>query len=145
MPKIYVSSMIGAPAADVWKLVRNFNGLPSWAPFAVESRIEHNAPPDQIGCIRNFTLKDGSRIREKLLALSDYELSCSYAMLESPMAVENYISTLSLTPVTDGNTTFAEWQAEFDCAPEREGALTQQIGTGVFQAAFNALKQRFRG
>jgi hypothetical protein len=143
MPKIYVSSTINAPAVDVWKLVRNFNGLPSWTPFAAESRIEQNAHPDQIGCIRNFTLKDGGRIREKLLALSDYDLSCSYAMLESPMAVENYIATLSLTPVTDGNMTFAEWQAEFDCAPERESALMQQIGTGVFQSAFTALKQRF--
>ncbi|MEI5680738.1 SRPBCC family protein [Mesorhizobium sp. CCNWLW179-1] len=143
MPKIYVSSMINAPAAEVWKLVRNFNGLPTWAPFVSESRIEQNAQPDQIGCIRNFRLKDGGQIREKLLALSDYDLSCSYAILESPMAVENYVATLSLTPITDGNATFAEWQAEFDCAPERETALMQQIGTGVFQAAFNALKQRF--
>jgi hypothetical protein len=145
MTKIYVSSIIPAPTAEVWKIVRNFNGLPNWAPFVAESRIEQNAPADQIGCIRSFTLKGGGRIREKLLALSDYDLSCSYAILESPMSVENYVSTLSLTPVTDGNTTFAEWQAEFDCAPEREAALMQQIGTGVFQAAFNALKQRFRG
>lgn len=143
MPKIYVSSTINAPAVDVWKLVRNFNGLPSWTPFVAESRIEQNAHPDQIGCIRNFMLKDGGRIREKLLALSDYDLSYSYAMLESPMGVENYIATLSLTPVTDGNMTFAEWRAEFDCAPERESALVQQIGTGVFQSAFTALKQRF--
>ncbi|WP_354489463.1 SRPBCC family protein [Mesorhizobium robiniae] len=143
MTKVYVSSVIPAPAAEVWKVVRDFNGLPSWAPFVTESRIEQNAHPDQIGCIRNFVLRDGGRIRERLLALSDYDLSCSYAILESPMAVENYISTLSLTPITDGNLTLAEWQAEFDCAPEREAALTHQIGTGVFQAALSALKQRF--
>ena len=52
--------------------------------------------------------------------------------------------SLSLTPITDGNRTFAEWQADFDCAPERETALVQQIGNGVFQAGLNALKQRFR-
>lgn len=143
MTKVYVSSVIPAPAAEVWKIVRNFNGLPGWTPFVVDSRIEHNALPDQIGCIRNFTLKDGGRIRERLLALSDYDLSCSYAILESPMAVENYVATLSLTPVTDGNLTLAEWQAEFDCAPDREAALMQQIGNGVFQAALTALKQRF--
>ncbi|MDG4878707.1 SRPBCC family protein [Mesorhizobium sp. WSM4935] len=143
MTKVYVSSVIPAPAADVWKVVRDFNGLPGWAPFVTESRIEQNAHADRIGCIRNFTLKDGGRIREKLLALSDYDLSCSYAILESPMQVENYVATLSLTPITDGNLTLAEWQAEFDCAPGREAALTQQIGMGVFQAAFTALKQRF--
>jgi hypothetical protein len=143
MTKVYVSSVIPAPAADVWKVVRDFNGLPGWAPFVAESRIEQNAHADRIGCIRNFTLKDGGRIREKLLGLSDYDLSCSYAILESPMPVENYVATLSLTPITDGNLTLAEWQAEFDCAPGREAALTQQIGSGVFQAAFTALKQRF--
>jgi hypothetical protein len=143
MTKVYVSSVIPAPAAEVWKLVRNFNGLPGWAPFAAESRIEQNAQADQIGCIRNFVLKDGGRIREKLLALSDYDLSCRYAILESPMAVENYVATLSLTPITDGNLTLAEWQAEFDCAPDREAALMHQIGTGVFQTALTALKSRF--
>ena len=114
MTKVYVSSVIPAPAADVWNVVRDFNGLPGWAPFVAESRIEQNAHADRIGCIRNFTLKDGGRIREKLLALSDYDLSCSYAILESPMPVENYVATLSLTPITDGNMTLAEWQADTD-------------------------------
>ena len=49
----------------------------------------------------------------------------------------------TLTPVTDGNRTFCEWQAEFDCPPEREDALVRQIGSGVFQTAFDALKKRF--
>ena len=143
MTKVYVSTVIPAPAASVWQVVRDFNGLPGWTPFVAESRIEQGAKSDQVGCIRNFRLKDGGVIRERLLALSDYDLSCSYAILESPMSVENYIATLSLTPITDGNATFAEWQADFDCPPERETALIQQISTGVFQTAFNALKQRF--
>jgi len=144
MTKVYVSAVIPAPAAEVWRVVRNFNALPDWTPFVVESRIEHNAPPDQIGCVRNFRLRDGGVIRERLLALSDYDLSCTYTILESPMGVQNYIAKLSLTPVTDGDMTFAEWEAEFGCPPEREAALVQQIGVGVFQAAFHALKQRFR-
>ncbi len=144
MAQVYVSSVIAAPAPDVWRVIRNFNGLPDWTPFAAESRVEQNMPPDQVGCVRNFTLKNGSRIRERLLALSDYDLACTYSILESDMGVENYVSTLSLTPITDGNMTFAEWTAEFDCPEEREQALVQQIGQGVFQAAFNSLKQRFR-
>ncbi len=143
MPKVYVSTVVSAAAAEVWQVVRNFNGLPEWTQFVAESRIEQNARPDQIGCIRNFTLKDGGRIRERLLALSDYDLSCTYSILESPMGVENYIARLALTPVTDGNRTFCEWQAEFDCPPEREDALVRQIGSGVFQTAFDALKKRF--
>ena len=55
------------------------------------------------------------------------------------MGVEDYIAKLSLTPVTDGNVTFAQWQADFECPPEREQALIEQIGKGVFQTAFTAL------
>jgi hypothetical protein len=95
-----------------------------------------------VGCIRNFALKDGGRIREQLLALSDYDYSCTYSILESPMGVSNYIATLKLTPVTDGDRSFAEWSAEFDCAAERERELVAQIGDGVFQAGFEALKRR---
>ena len=143
MPKVYVSSVIPAPAAEVWRLVRNFNGLPNWTPFVSESRIEQNAPPDQIGCIRNFTLKGGGRVRERLLALSDYDLSISYAILESPMEVRDYVASVSLSPVTEGNATFAEWSAEFDCAPSREAELTRQIGDHVFRAGLEGLRLRF--
>lgn len=143
MPRVYVSSVIPAPAASVWQVVRDFNGLPNWTPFVADSRIEQGAQADQVGCIRNFRLRDGGIVRERLLALSDYDLSCTYSILESPMGVENYIATLSLTPVTDGNVTFAEWQADFDCPAEREAALTQQIGGAVFGAGLSALKQHF--
>ena len=121
--------------------VRDFNGLPQWTPFVAESRIEEGQPADRIGCVRNFRLRDGGVIRERLLTLSDYDYQCSYSILESPMGVENYVATLKLTPVTDGDRTFAEWWAEFDCAPEREQALAEQIGQGVFQAAFDSLKK----
>jgi len=143
MAQVYISSVIAAPASSVWAIVRNFNALPEWTSFVAESRIEQNMPPDQVGCIRNFRLKDGGKIRERLLALSDYDMSCTYSILESPMGVENYIATLALTPITDGNATFASWKAEFECAEERESNLIKSIGQGVFQAAFTSLKTRF--
>ena len=83
-------------------------------------------------------------IREQLLALSDYDYSCTYAILEARWASTNYVATLKLTPVTDGARTFAEWSAEFDCAAGRERELAEQIGQGVFQAGFDALKTPFR-
>ena len=143
MVKVYISSVIDAPADRVWVAIRDFNALPAWHPAIADSRIEGNQPSDKVGCIRNFNLKDGGNIREQLLALSDYDYSCSYAILVSPMGVENYIATLKLSPITDGNRTYAEWTAEFDCAPDREKQLAQNIGQGVFQGGFDALKRRF--
>ncbi|WP_022728898.1 SRPBCC family protein [Fodinicurvata sediminis] len=145
MVKVYTSSVIDAPAERVWSVIRDFNGLPNWHPAIAESRIEQNHPSDKIGCVRNFSLKDGGKIRECLLALSDFDLSCTYSILESPMGVTDYVASLKLTPVTDGDRSFAEWSAEFDCPPERERELADLVGQGVFQGGFDALKERFGG
>jgi hypothetical protein len=141
MVKVYSSSVIEAPADRVWAVIRDFNGLPNWHPLIRDSRIENDAPADRVGCIRNFNMKDGGSIREQLLALSDFDFNCTYSILESPMGVQNYVATLRVTPITDGDRSFVEWTAEFDCAPERERQLAEQIGIGVFQSGFDALKR----
>ncbi|MEO6363754.1 MAG: SRPBCC family protein [Caldimonas sp.] len=143
MANVYVSTVIEAPAETVWARVRNFNGLPQWHPGIADSRIENGEPADRIGCVRHFHTQDGGAIRERLLALSDYEYSCTYSILDSPMGVENYVATLKFTPITDGARSFAEWSAEFDCAEARERELVELIGHGVFQGGFDALKSHF--
>ncbi len=55
------------------------------------------------------------------------------------------MATLRLTPITDGERTFIEWTAEFDCTPETEEELVTGIGTNVFQAGFDSLKRHFGG
>ncbi len=143
MAQVYTSSVIGAPAERVWAAIRDFNGLPDWHPAIAESRIEGGAPADQVGCVRAFRLKDGGYIRERLLALSDYDYSSTYSILESPMGVENYVATLKLTPITDGGRSFAEWSAAVDRPPERDAELVALIGREVFQGGYDSLKSRF--
>ncbi|MEM6622283.1 MAG: SRPBCC family protein [Pseudomonadota bacterium] len=145
MARVYTSSVIGAPAARVWERVRDFNGLPRWHPLIRDSKIEDALPSDKVGCIRNFNLQNGDNIREQLLGLSDYDMFCTYSILESPMPLTDYVATLRLTPVTEGDRTFIEWSAEFSCAPEAEDDLVGGIGTDVFQAGFDALKRHFGG
>ncbi|WP_319386389.1 SRPBCC family protein [Roseibium sp.] len=145
MARVYTSSVINAPASKVWERIRDFNGLPKWHPRIRESRIEDALPADKVGCIRNFNLQNGDNIREQLLGLSDYDLFYSYSMLEGPMPLSDYIATLRLTPVTEGDRTFIEWSAEFECDPENEDDLVSGIGTNVFQGGFDALKRHFGG
>ena len=140
---IFISSVIDAPIDDVWDKIRDFNALPAWHPGIADSHIENGEPSDKVGCIRNFNLKDGGNIREQLLTLSDVDYQCTYSILISPMPLENYQATLRLVPITDGNRTYAEWTAEFTCRPDDEETLVNNIGSGVFQAGFDALKDRF--
>ena len=144
MAMVYVSSVIDAECSKVWDRVRDFNGLAVWHPRIRDSRIEDSLPADKIGCIRNFNLQNGDNIRERLLGLNDYDRVCTYAILESPMPLSDYVATLRLTPVTDGDRCFIEWSADFLCAPEVESELVNGISNNVFQAGFDALK-RFYG
>ena len=145
MARVYVSSIVGAPVVAVWEHIRDFNALSVWHPLISESRIENGEPSDRVGCIRVLTLQDGSTVREQLLGLSDFDLFCTYSILESSMGVEGYVATLRLTPVTDGDRTFAEWSAEFDCDPAREAELCEMIGASVFQGGFDALAKHTGG
>ena len=143
MTRIYTSSVIDAPVGSVWDAIRDFNALPAWHPLIAESRIEGALAADKVGCVRSFRLVDGGALREQLLTLSDRDYQCTYSILDSPMPLTNYIATLKLRPITDGDRTFAEWSAEFDCELAKERELVEDIGQGVFQVGFDALKQRF--
>ena len=145
MARVFVSSVINAASDRVWERVRDFNALPKWHPRIRDSRIEDALPSDKVGCIRNFNLQNGDNIREQLVGLSDFDLFCSYTMLEGPMPLWDYMATLRFTPVTDGARTFAEWSAEISCDPEDDADKVSGNGANVFQGGFDALKRHFGG
>ena len=145
MTKVFTSAVIPAPIDEVWRKIRDFNGLPDWNPGVADSRIEDGRASDAVGCVRNFNLQDGANLREQLLAFSDLDHSCTYSILESPMPLENYRATLRLLPITDGDLTYAEWSAEFTCPASEEFDLVEAIGGGVFQGSFDNLKAHFAG
>lgn len=143
MAEVYRSTLVDASVDRVWAVVRDFNALPVWTPFVADSRIEGGGPSDRVGCVRQFSLREGGTIRERLLALDDAGHSCRYAILEAPMAVRDYTARLALLRVSDGERCFAEWSAAFDCAEADEKVLVRRIGDGVFAAGLDALRARF--
>ena len=67
----------------MWSVLRDFNSHDRWHEVVDASRIEGGDRSDQVGCVRSFTLNDGNRIREQLLALSDTEHRSTYCIVES--------------------------------------------------------------
>ncbi len=146
MTRVYASSIINAPVAEVWAHIRDFNALPKWHPGFVNSRIEDGRPGDSVGCIRVFDLADGGgTLREQLLALSDIDRACTYSILSSPMPLHNYVAILRLHPVIDGDATFIEWSSNFETPPDQEEEMVDLLTSAVYQAGFNSLKQHFTG
>jgi Polyketide cyclase / dehydrase and lipid transport len=139
---VTTSSVINASVEQVWAKVRNFDGLPSWYPSVIDSHIENGEPRDKIGCIRCFNREDGLTLREQLLGLDDHKHICTYLLLEPNQPMVDYICTMRLLPITDGDRTYIEWLAEFKCLPEEEPKLRQHLEK-VFQVGFDALNKIF--
>ena len=131
MAKSYYSTVFGQSADDVWRVIRDFNNYPVWVDGAGESEIEGGKSGDAVGAVRNV-LYNGTRRRQKLLALSDVERTQVYTFDGvAPLPVWNFQATLRVTPVVDGDGAFIEWFATFDCYPEG-----QDERTAFFRDAF---------
>ena len=101
MPRIFVSSVVNAPAEKVWATIRRFDAVVDWLPFVKSSPIEDGGDPTRVGCVRVLTQTDGEVFREVLVALSDAERSYSYTFVGSPVPVRNHLTTLCVLPITD--------------------------------------------
>lgn len=140
MVKVIRSTVLDAPIEAVWELLRDFNGHDVWHPAVAQSAVERGEPADRIGCVRRFNLQDGSELREKLLTLSDLELTYSYCLLDTPVPLFNYVAHVRLFPVTDGDRTFWEWECRFDTPAGREAELADMVGEQIYVAGFEAIR-----
>ncbi|MEM7524840.1 MAG: SRPBCC family protein [Pseudomonadota bacterium] len=140
MVKVVRSTVLPAPTHAVWEVIRDFNCHDRWHPAVAESRIERGQPADRVGCVRAFRLEDGAELREQLLTLSDMEMSFSYCLLDTPIPLFNYVAHCRLSPVTDGDMTFWEWESRFDTPAGRQGELAETVGDGIYLAGFEAIR-----
>jgi polyketide cyclase/dehydrase/lipid transport protein len=143
--KSYASAVIEAPVEQVWQVVRDFNGLPSWHPGIEASEIEDGGRADAVGCVRHLTLADGSAVRERLMSLDDVDRSYTYEFVTSPFPVRSYRSTIRVAPITDTGHSFVEWFGLFDVDAVEEEKMRQTFGQGVYRTGLNGLGQHLAG
>jgi NADPH:quinone reductase len=144
LQKIVRSTVIDAPIERVWAVLRDFNSHDQWHDAVDASRIEGGERSDQIGCVRSFTLKDGNRIREQLLTLSDTEYVSRYCILEASVPLQRYVATVTLKRVTDSNRTFWHWSSTFGTPVGKERELSDMVAKGVYEAGFESLRRHLR-
>ncbi len=144
MAKAYTSTVVDAPAEEVWAYLRDFNGLAKWmGGIVTESEIEDGLSGDQVGAVRSFKLGDGEHLRERLLSHSDAYRMYTYNFEKKPFDVDNYHATLRVRPITDGNTSFVEWSTTFDCDRDKIDEWETFFSQDVFQGGLNEVKEHF--
>jgi len=142
MPQITESTMVGAPAGDVWTLLRDFAAIGDWHPALPPAEIE-DGPADRVGCVRVFPQAGGHR--ETLIALDDQQrrIAFTFADRAGGLPVRSYTSTITARPVTLTDDTYVEWSSWFDCDEADEDKAIAAIRDGVLVPGLRALEQRF--
>ena len=134
------SAVIDAPIDRVWAVLRDFNSHDQWHPAVARSRMENDVAGDVVGGVRRFSLSDGTELREQLLSHSDREHTFTCCILDSPLPLFDYMATVRLKPVTDGNRTFWEGRSQFRAPDDRAAELKNRVGRLIFEAGFGGLR-----
>ncbi|WP_083745622.1 SRPBCC family protein [Variovorax sp. KK3] len=144
LQKVVRSTIIDAPIERVWAVLRDFNSHDQWHAVVETSRIEGGERSDQVGCVRSFTLRDGNRIREQLLTLSDTDHRSTYCIVDATVPLQRYVATVTLKAVTDGNRTFWHWESTFATPPGQERELREMVARDVYEAGFENLRRHLQ-
>ena len=134
------STIVDAPLAEVWALLRDFNGHDQWHPAVTSSHMQGGAPSTQIGGVRDFRLASGDRVCERLIRLSDRERSFTYTITRSDVPLMDYVAHVELKPVTEGSRTFWRWHSKFNAPRGREDELKKLVAEGVYRVGFQGAR-----
>lgn len=129
---------LNVPPDEVWQLIGGFGSLPDWIPGLSQSKLADG------GRVRYLGDPNGHTFVEKLERYDAAARSYSYSILESPISISDYLSTITVTPISGGHGSHVAWSGSFKplAISEREA---QDIFDGLYSAGLKALASRYTG
>lgn len=130
---------LSRPADEVWSLIGPFGALAQWLPI-----LESCETAEVQGKLhRHLRTIDGGALLEELVSHDDAGMSYTYDILESPLPVDNYRSTVSVR--SNGPGCRVTWRSTFDPAGDASEHDAAQVIEGIYETGLTALADRFRG
>jgi hypothetical protein len=140
MATISMKATFNASADEVWKTIKDFNGLPKFIAAITKSDMKGAG----IGAVRTLTLATGGPpIAEKLEKLDEKARTLSYSIVESPLPIEKYFATMELKALGKGQCQL-NWSSTFEPKGVTEEAA-KKVVEGVYNAGFEGLKRLYGG
>jgi|SRR6476646_5658139 len=137
---------IKAEPAKVWSFVKPFDSLKKWHPLFSGTEIVSGSD-GKLGAIRLITIKDGPSFTEELLAINEPGMAFTYSVIESPLPIDRYLSTMSVKSDGAGGS-IVTWVGQFSRKnprsqpPEAENdASVVGLITGAYQGGLQNLKK----
>lgn len=125
---------IAAAPGKVWVAIGDFCGIANWHPAVAKCELSEDKK------VRTLTTGDGAKLIEPLERWDDAGMTYTYRIQESPLPVDNYISTIKVTG--SGDKSMIEWSSTFDPKGVSEDEATK-VMSGLYQAGFEGLKKKF--
>ncbi|RUM98243.1 SRPBCC family protein [Pseudaminobacter arsenicus] len=124
------STTVAGTPDSVWKKIGDFCAIQTWHPGV--SKCEQT---DEAGATyRTLTATDGGTIKEKLVEQTD--TSYTYEIIESPLPVEDYQATISVS--AEGDRTRVDWKGSFD-AKGQSDAEAKTVISDIYKAGLEQI------
>ena len=128
---------IDASPSKVWQAISPFCSIAEWHPVIAKCDEEKVKDTER----RRLTTKDGGVLVERLLSHDNKRRRYSYSIIESPLPVSNYHSTLSVAD--DHGKAKVIWQGNFDPKGTSEEEATKVIA-GIYEAGLIGIKDKVK-
>lgn len=129
-----------ATVEQAWAKIGDFCGIKDWHPAIADCQLS-----EQDGAkIRTLTAKDGAKFVEKLVKWDDAGTAYTYEILESPLPVEKYVSTLKVEGDDEPGKVAIIWSSTFEPKGVSE-TEARKIVADVYVAGLVALKSSLKG
>jgi mxaD protein len=132
-------SLKGSPAAT-WALIGDYCAIEKWHPAITKCEIVSGAD-NRAGAVRVLTLGNGGKVREELVKHDAKARTYTYKILEGPLPVVSYVSTITVLPGSAGGSV-VEWKSTFKAAPGSDDATARTTMEGVYDAGLANLQAK---
>ena len=143
----YESIAVAAPAAKTFGVVARWDALETWCPAFAKTEIQSGG--NNVGSVRAITLKDGPTFTEELLALDKAGRSYKYKIIESPLPIVEYVSTVRVFDM--GDRSEIVWLASYkrrakdNATAESDDAAMMNLVKGLYKACLGNAKKVAEG
>jgi hypothetical protein len=127
--------MIAAPADKVWSVIGDFCGIGDWHPAVETCELSETGGKT----IRTLSLKGGGSIVEEETGRSDETMTYAYKILESPLPVANYQSTLSVAKA--GDRSVVSWIGSYE-AKGGDDAKAKGVIDAIYEAGLAEIAKK---
>jgi hypothetical protein len=140
---IHESITVEATPARAFEVVSRWDALQSWCPAFVSTEIRSGGTA--VGSVRAIMLNNGPTFTEELLAVDQKALRYRYRIIESPLPIVDYVSTVKVLEA--GGKTHVVWSSSYKRrardkpTPEQNDAAMLSLVGGLYKACLaNARK-----